>query len=127
MDERLRFVARLLEGEKMSTVCRQFGISRKTGYKLFNRYREEGLQGLDDRPRSPYRHPNQLPFQVETAILMIKQDHPTWGAHCLDSDTSHYLLTPLIACLALSCPFLTDSNFLLQLLIFYIFCNYRLQ
>ena len=40
MEERLRFVARLLEGEGMSAVCREFGISRKTGYKIFSRYRE---------------------------------------------------------------------------------------
>jgi transposase len=40
MDERLRFVARLLDGEAMSDVCREFGISRKTGYKVFNRYKE---------------------------------------------------------------------------------------
>ena len=32
MDERLRFVARLLDGEAMSAVCREFGISRKTGF-----------------------------------------------------------------------------------------------
>lgn len=80
MDERLRFVARLLDGEKMAVVCREFGISRKTGYKLFNRYKDEGLQGLEDRARSPYRHPNRLPFQVEKAILRIKRDHRTWGA-----------------------------------------------
>jgi putative transposase len=80
MDERLRFVARLLDGEKMAPLCREFGISRKTGYKIFNRYKEYGLRGLEDRARSPYRHPNKLPFQVETAILRIKRDHPTWGA-----------------------------------------------
>ncbi|MER8732011.1 helix-turn-helix domain-containing protein, partial [Mesorhizobium sp. M1227] len=44
MEERLRFVAHLLAGEGMSDVCRDFGISRKTGYKIFNRYREEGLE-----------------------------------------------------------------------------------
>jgi transposase InsO family protein len=80
MDERLRFVARLLDGEKMAAVCREFGISRKTGYKIFNRYKEFGLRGLEDRARSPYRHPNKLPFQVETAILRIKREHRTWGA-----------------------------------------------
>ena len=42
MDERLRFVARLLDGEAMSEVCREFGISRKTGYKIFERYKEQG-------------------------------------------------------------------------------------
>ena len=49
MDERLRFVARLLDGEKMAVMCREFGISRKTGYKIFNRYKEYGLRGLEDR------------------------------------------------------------------------------
>ena len=44
MDERLRFVARLLDGEAMSGVCRAFGISRKTGYKIFERYKEHGLE-----------------------------------------------------------------------------------
>ena len=55
MEERLRFVARLLEGEPMSDVCREFGISRKTGYKLFERYREEGPVALADRSRRPVR------------------------------------------------------------------------
>jgi transposase-like protein len=44
MEERLRFVARLLDGETMMDVCRDFGISRKTGYKIFDRYKEHGLQ-----------------------------------------------------------------------------------
>lgn len=44
MNERLRFVARLLEGEAMSRVCQEFGISRKTGYKIFDRYREQGQE-----------------------------------------------------------------------------------
>jgi transposase len=46
MDERLRFVARLLDGEAMSEVCREFGISRKTGYKIFTRYKEQGIEAL---------------------------------------------------------------------------------
>jgi transposase-like protein len=49
MDERLRFIARLLEGESMSDVCREFGVSRKTGYKIFGRYKEHGLEALSDR------------------------------------------------------------------------------
>jgi len=44
----LRFVARLLDGEAMSKVCREFGISRKTGYKIFDRYKEQGLEALSD-------------------------------------------------------------------------------
>lgn len=80
MDERLRFVARLLDGEKMAAMCREFGISRKTGYKIFNRYKDAGIRGLEDRARSPYRHPNKTPFQIEKAILQIKREHKTWGA-----------------------------------------------
>jgi len=80
MDERLRFVARLLEGEKMAGLCREFGISRPTGYKIFNRYRDLGFEGLLDRSRRPYRHANRLPFQVERTIVTLRQEHPTWGA-----------------------------------------------
>jgi transposase len=46
MEERLRFVARLLEGEPMTDMCREFGISRKTGYKIFDRYKEHGLEAV---------------------------------------------------------------------------------
>jgi putative transposase len=80
MDERLRFVARLLDGEKMAALCREFGISRPTGYKFFNRYKDLGLEGLLDRTRRPYRHANRLPFQVERTIVTLRQEHPTWGA-----------------------------------------------
>tara|TARA_R110002049_G_scaffold165815_1_gene331702 strand:+ start:4212 stop:5135 length:924 start_codon:yes stop_codon:yes gene_type:complete len=80
MDERLRFVARVLEGENMSALCREFGISRPTGYKFFNRYKDLGLEALEDRSRRPYRHANKLPFQVERSILAIKHKRPTWGA-----------------------------------------------
>jgi putative transposase len=80
MDERLRFVARLLEGEKMAVLCREFDISRKTGYKLFHRYKDCGLQGLTDRSRRPYRHANKLPLQIETLIVRLKRERPSWGA-----------------------------------------------
>jgi putative transposase len=80
MDERLKFVARLLEGEKMAPLCREFGISRKTGYKILGRYKDHGLEALTDRSRRPYRQANQLPFQIETLIVEIKKDQPSWGA-----------------------------------------------
>ena len=53
MDERLRFVARLLEGEKMAPLCAEFGISRKTGYKIFERYKDCGVAAFTDRSRRP--------------------------------------------------------------------------
>ena len=80
VDERLRFVAQLLEGEAMSEVCRAFGISRKTGYKIFERYKEHGLEVLTDRSRRPVRYANQLPRQIESLIVAAKREKPHWGA-----------------------------------------------
>jgi len=80
MDERLRFVAQLLDGEPMAQLCRAFGISRKTGYKIFTRYKEHGLEALTDRSRRPVRYANQLPPQVESLIVSLKRDKPHWGA-----------------------------------------------
>ena len=79
MEERLRFVARLLEGEPMSDVCRAFGISRKTGYKLFERYREEGPVALADRSRRPVRYANQLPAQVDDADRRLQTREAALG------------------------------------------------
>lgn len=80
MDEKLKFVARLLEGEKMATLCREFQISRKTGYKIWTRYQGSGLEALTDRNRRPYKQANRLPLQVETLIVQLKQEKPNWGA-----------------------------------------------
>lgn len=80
MDERLRFVARLLDGDAMTDVCREFGISRKTGYKIFDRYKEHGLEALSDRSRRPVRYANQLPPQIESLIVACKREKPHWGA-----------------------------------------------
>ena len=80
MDERMRFVARLLEGEKMARLCAEFGISRKTGYKIFERYNDCGVQAFTDRSRRPYRQANRLPLQLEAAIVRLKREYPDWGA-----------------------------------------------
>src|SRR5256714_8635638 len=80
MEERLRFVARLLDGEAMTDVCQDFGISRKTGYKIFDHYKEHGLEALSDRSRRPVRYANQLPDQVESLIVRLKAEKPHWGA-----------------------------------------------
>lgn len=80
LDERLKFVSRLLDGEKMSHVCDEFGISRKTGYKVWNRYQNSGTRALTDRSRRPVRYGNQLPESVERTLVKIKKDKPHWGA-----------------------------------------------
>lgn len=79
MEERLRFVARLLDGEGMTAVRRAFGILRKTGYKISNWYRPAGVETLCDCPRRPVRYANQLPQQVERLIVETKKDKPHWA------------------------------------------------
>lgn len=64
----------------MTDVCREFGVSRKTGYKILERYREMGPVGLSDRSRRPVRYANRLPAQVEQLIVRTKREKPHWGA-----------------------------------------------
>ena len=80
IDERMRFVIRLKDGENMASLCREFGISRKTGYKILDRYEQCGVEGLTDRDRRPHRYANQLPAPVEAAIVAAKREKPYWGA-----------------------------------------------
>jgi len=94
MEERLRFVGRLLDGESMTDVCREFGISRKTGYKVFDRYKEHGLEALSDRSRRPVRYANQLPAQVEALIVTCKRDKPHWGNVATRSNSALELIDP---------------------------------
>ena len=76
MDERLRFVARLLEGEKMAPLCAEFGISRKTGYKVFDRYKDCGVQAFSDRSHRAHRQANRLPAPIEATIVRLKREYP---------------------------------------------------
>src|SRR5260370_27704507 len=83
VEERMRFVLRLKDGESMASLCREFGISRVTGYKIYERYKECGLKGLTDRARTPYRYANKLPAQIEAMIVTMRRKKPTWGARKL--------------------------------------------
>jgi transposase InsO family protein len=80
MDKRMRFVIRLKDAESMASLCREFEISRKTGYKILQRYEQCGVEGLSDRTRRPFRYANQLPEQVEAAIVAARREKPSWGA-----------------------------------------------
>lgn len=80
MDERTKFIGQILSGEKMTAVCREFGISRVTGYKIWNRYQEYGIKGVYDQSRAPHKHPNQTPFEIEHLIVRLKKERPNWGA-----------------------------------------------
>ena len=57
-----------------------FGISRKSGYQIFERCKEHGLEALTDRSRRPVRYANQWPPQIESLIVAAKRDKPHWGA-----------------------------------------------
>src|SRR3954451_7730900 len=70
MNERIRFVIRLQDLEGMAPLCREFGISRKTGYKIVHRYEQCGWEGLTDRDRRAHGYANQLPEQLEAAIVI---------------------------------------------------------
>jgi hypothetical protein len=64
MEKRLSFVARRLEGESMTGLGREFGISRKVGHTLFARWKAHGLEALGDRARKPGRVANRLPIDA---------------------------------------------------------------
>ena len=80
VDEKVRFVARLIEGEKMAPLCREFNIARKTGYQIWQRYRRFGQEAFIAQKRTPYRYANKLPVQLEMLILELKKEFPDWGA-----------------------------------------------
>lgn len=81
VNERLKFVAAALTGRtSMTELCLKFGISRKTGYQLLDRYERDGPDALHDRSRAPRLHPNQTTPEMEAAILRVRKAHPTWGS-----------------------------------------------
>ena len=81
MDERVKFVMDVFDETYCITeLCSYYGISRKTGYKWIERYRQGGLEALRDRSRAPHSHPNEMSRQVKESILAIKRRFPKWGA-----------------------------------------------
>ena len=80
LEERMKFISSYLDGEwTMVELCRAFNISRKTGYKWLDRYRNQGLDGLHDESRAPLSHMNQTPDDVVELLLACRKDHPRWG------------------------------------------------
>ena len=78
--ERLQFIERHSAGEEtVAELCGQFGISRKTGYKIIDRYEAYGEGGLLDLSRAPHHHPNATPTQAAERIIEEKRARPTWG------------------------------------------------
>jgi len=79
MSERMKFVCRIEAGERMTDVCKDLGISRKTGYKLLERYRAEGTAGLFDRSRAPREIRHRTSEEIITLVETTRRAHPTWG------------------------------------------------
>jgi putative transposase len=80
VDERMRFVMAVVEREDaFAAVCRQFGVSRKTGYKWLERYRAGGVEGLLDRSRAPLHHPHAVTQEIAERCVAVRRAHPTWG------------------------------------------------
>jgi transposase InsO family protein len=84
MSERTKFMAMWLEGEdSRSALCREFGISRKTGYKWAARYTADPSRGLADRSHAPVSISHRLSGEVVVLILALRHEHPSWGARKL--------------------------------------------
>lgn len=73
-------MTRLAAGERLTDLCREFGISRKTGSKFKARFERLGERGLEDRSRAPHVTPHRTPPELLQAILAERRQHPTWGA-----------------------------------------------
>ena len=80
VEERMRFVLAVQEHEEsFAAVCRQFGVSRRVGYKWLARFEEEGAAGLFDRPRVPLHQPQRIADSIAERCLEVRRAHPTWG------------------------------------------------
>lgn len=80
MDQRLLFIADCARDlDPVAEVCRRFGVSRKTGYKWIARFKQQGLEGLAERPRQPLHCPSAIPTDIAHVLLEARRHHPTWG------------------------------------------------
>lgn len=80
VDSRTQFIDDLHAGHhSFKALCERYAISRKTGYKWKQRYREEGLGGLADRSRAPQSCPHQTSEEIQDLLIWARKLHPTWG------------------------------------------------
>ena len=78
MDQRLQFLSSYQKEEmSVADLCREYGISRPTGYRWINRYNETGPEGLVDRSRRPHGCSHAPLEPVENAILALRAKHPS--------------------------------------------------
>ena len=83
MTERLRFVMRLENGERMTDLCQEFGISRKTGYKFWERYKQQGVAQLGDASRARKYIAHKTSQEIETLVVEARKADRSWGGRKL--------------------------------------------
>lgn len=80
MDEKILFLADYLrKSYSFSQLCRDYGISRKTGYKWVGRYAEQGADGLEERSRKPHRSGQETPYAIQQAVLKLRDQRDPPG------------------------------------------------
>ena len=81
MDQKTQFIADYLrETFSFTELCARFGVSREAGYRLVERYLEQGPAGLEARSRRPHTSPNETAAHIVEALLELRRRHPRWGA-----------------------------------------------
>jgi putative transposase len=80
VDARVELVIRVQRGERVSDLCREFDISRKTAYKFLQRYQRLGPVGMHDQSRAPLQQGRRTSAEIEQLIIELKKQHITWGA-----------------------------------------------
>jgi putative transposase len=84
MKERSEFIVEHRSGlYSFSALCEKYQISRKTGYKILDRFEAEGLGGVCDRSRAPKNSPQQLNSALIDLLVAARQKHPRWGAETI--------------------------------------------
>ena len=86
MEERMAFISdwrRLVRSDpqqlSMAELCRNYGVSRKSGYALVGRYEEKGVAAFSDASHAPHSNPHAVTGSRASAIVEVRQEHPTWG------------------------------------------------
>jgi putative transposase len=97
VDLRMEMMVRLGQGERLTDLCREFGISRKTGEKFKRRFRELGPAGLQDQSRAPKLIPHKTPPELVDVLLAERRLHPTWGPRKLKEVLERRLERPFPA------------------------------
>lgn len=84
MSEKIAFAqACQRRDESIAEICDRFGISQKTGYKLWSRFRKEGIAGLEEQSRARITHPYRISAEVAERIISLRRKYPHYGAQII--------------------------------------------